>query len=718
MNLSKTHSAHVSRRTLLATALFSGGFLLALAAVGIFASATPAVAARAKQAQIRVVPSYHHDVSAPLRSMNPTPPSESRVELEGNLNPKLPSHHLNKKDTVVQQGFWLHKLAPSIPAPILNFDGIGFPGVSCNCSPPDTNGIVGSTQYVQMVNEGFQVFDKTTGASQLGPNSIVSIWSGFGGACQLHGFGDPVVLYDHLANRWVITQFASATGGTPITDECIAVSTTSDATGTYNRYGFHLGSNFFDYPHLGVWPDAYYMSMNVFNSSGTAFLGPQAFAFDRAAMIAGNPSATFVTPGVTGGPNEDAFLPGDLDGSILPPAGTPDSFVEFPSTGVYKVWHFHADFVSPGNTTFTLFANPAAAPFTLLCPGTRNCVAQPGTTSRLDGIGDRLMFRLAYRKFGDGHESVVGNFTVSSAGIPAVRWFELRNVSSGPVTVFQESTFQPDDTGRWMGSVAMDGDGNIAVGYSASSSTVFPSIRYSGRLATDPPNVLTLGEGTVIDGTGSQTSTGHRWGDYSAMTVDPVDDHTFWYTNEYYTTTANVSWKTRIANFTISQATQLVSAVSRLTHGGAGTFDIDMPITGTTGVEDRQSSTYNIILTFNGPITSATTSVTSGTGTAGSPVFSGNTVTVPLTGLTDSEVITLTLSNINGTGSSASVNLGFLVGDSTADRVVNGNDVSQAKSRSGQTAGAGNFRSDLNLDGTVNANDASLTKSKSGHSIP
>jgi hypothetical protein len=650
--------------------------------------------------------------------MNPTPPSESRVELEGNLNPKLPSHHINKKDTVVQQGFWLHKLAPSIPAPILNFDGIGFPGVSCNCSPPDTNGIVGSTQYVQMVNEGFQVFDKTTGASQLGPNSIVSIWSGFGGACQLHGFGDPVVLYDHLANRWVITQFASATGGTPITDECVAVSTTSDATGTYNRYGFHLGSNFFDYPHLGVWPDAYYMSMNVFNSSGTAFLGPQAFAFDRAAMIAGNPSATFVTPGVTGGPNEDAFLPGDLDGSILPPAGTPDSFVEFPSTGVYKVWHFHADFVSPGNTTFTLFANPAAAPFTLLCPGTRNCVAQPGTTSRLDGIGDRLMFRLAYRKFGDGHESVVGNFTVSSAGIPAVRWFELRNVSSGPVTVFQESTFQPDDTGRWMGSVAMDGDGNIAVGYSASSSTVFPSIRYSGRLATDPPNVLTLGEGTVIDGTGSQTSTGHRWGDYSAMTVDPVDDHTFWYTNEYYTTTANVSWKTRIANFTISQATQLVSAVSRLTHGGAGTFDIDMPITGTTGVEDRQSSTYNIILTFNGPITSATTSVTSGTGTAGSPVFSGNTVTVPLTGLTDSEVITLTLSNINGTGSSASVNLGFLVGDSTADRVVNGNDVSQAKSRSGQTAGAGNFRSDLNLDGTVNANDASLTKSKSGHSIP
>ena len=718
MKLLKTNYGHFNRRTLLATALFSGGFLLALAAVGIFASATPAVAASAKKAQIRVVVSYHHDVSRPLRSIKPTPPSESGVELEGNLNPKLPIHHINKRDTVVQKGFWLHTLAPSIPAPILNFDGVGFPGVGCNCSPPDTNGVVGSTQYVQIVNEGYQVFNKSTGASQLGPSSIVSIWSGFGGACQLHGFGDPVVLYDHLANRWVITQFASATGGTPITDECIAVSTTADATGTYNRYGFHLGSNFFDYPHLGVWPDGYYMSMNVFNSSGTAFLGPQAFAFDRVAMIAGDPSATFVTPGITGGPNEDAFLPGDLDGSILPPAGTPDSFVEFPSTGVYKVWHFHADFVSPGNTTFTLFANPAAASFTLLCPTTRNCVAQPGTSSKLDGIGDRLMFRLAYRKFGDGHESVVGNFSVSSGGIPAVRWFELRNVSSGPVTVFQESTFQPDGTGRWMGSVAMDGDGNMAVGYSASSSTVFPAVRYSGRLATDPPNVLTLGEGSIIEGSGSQTSTGHRWGDYSAMTVDPVDDHTFWYTNEYYTSTASVAWKTRIGNFAIAQATQLVSAVSRLTHAGAGTFDIDMPITGTTGVEDRQSSTYSIVLTFNTPVTSATTSVTSGTGTAGSPIFNGNTVTVPLTGITGSEVITLTLSNINGGASLASINIGFLVGDSTGDRVVNGNDVSQVKSRSGQTAAAGNFRSDLNLDGTVNANDTSLVKSKSGNSIP
>ena len=191
------------------------------------------------------------------------------------------------------------------------------------------------TQYVQMVNEGFQVFDKTTGTSILGPQSITTVWAGFGGVCENAGDGDPVVLYDQIANRWLISQFA---GASIPTDECIAVSTTNDATGTWNRYAFHLGSNFFDYPHLAVWPDAYYMADNVFNSSGTARLGPQAFAFDRNAMLAGQP-ATFVTPGITGGAGEAYFLPADLDGSNLPPNGAPNSFVEFPGGGTYKTFH-------------------------------------------------------------------------------------------------------------------------------------------------------------------------------------------------------------------------------------------------------------------------------------------------------------------------------------------------------------------------------------------
>ena len=239
--------------------------------------------------RVQVTGSYHNDVSRPLREMAATDQPGQRQEREAAENPKIPNSHVDSPDPVIEKGSVLRLLAPSIPAPILNFDGIPFPGVGCSCAPPDPNGAVGLTQYVQMVNEGYQVFDKATGNSILGPNSIVSLWSGFGGACQTGGFGDPIVLYDQLADRWVISQFASATGGTPITDECVAVSTSGDATGTYNRYGFHLGSNFFDYPKISIWPDAYYMSMNVFNSAGTAYLGPQPFAFDRTSMLAGAP---------------------------------------------------------------------------------------------------------------------------------------------------------------------------------------------------------------------------------------------------------------------------------------------------------------------------------------------------------------------------------------------------------------------------------------------
>jgi fibronectin type III domain protein len=503
--------------------------------------ARAALAAAVLQGRSNVVVGHstHNDTSPPLRDMKQLP-LEFKPEREANENPRLVHSHRDVKDEAPQSA----PITTAMPGTTLNFDGVQYPGVACNCAPPDTNGEVGATQYVQIVNEGYQVFDKTTGASQLGPAGITSLWQGFGGVCQNAGDGDPVVLYDQIAGRWVISQFA---GSSIPTDECIAVSTTSDATGSYNRYDFHLGSNFFDYPHLGVWPDAYYMSMNVFNSSGTSFLGPQAFAFDRAAMLNGQP-ATFITPGTTGGSTEDAFLPADLDGSTLPPAGAPATFVEFPGSGAYKTFHFHVDFATPANSSFTLFASPAAAGFTLLCPTTRSCVPQGGTTSRLDGIGDRLMFRLAYRNFGD-HESVVGNYTVSAGSVAGVRWFELRNVTNGPVSKFQESTYQPDSTWRWMGSAAMDGSGNIAIGFSASSGTISPQIRYAGRLSTDTLNTLAQGEGTLFAGTGSQTGTSSRWGDYSDLTVDPVDDCTFWYTTEYYSTTTSFNWRTRIGSF-------------------------------------------------------------------------------------------------------------------------------------------------------------------------
>ena len=397
---------------------------------------------------VQVTPSYHNDVSRPLREMAATDQPERRQEREAAENPKIPNSHVDSPDPVVDKGSLLRFLAPSIPAPILNFDGIPFPGVGCSCAPPDTNGAVGLTQYVQMVNEGYQVFDKATGNSDPRPEQYRRRFGAASAApAKRRGFGDPVVLYDQLADRWVISQFASATGGTPITDECVAVSTSGDATGTYNRYGFHLGSNFFDYPHLCVWPDAYYMSMNVFNSAGTAYLGPQPFAFDRTAMLAGAP-ATFISPVGPLGSSVPPFLPANLDGFTLPPAGAPNTFLGFPSSNKYTAYHFHVDFATPANSTFTTFATPAAAGFTQLCPTTRSCVPESGVTSsnKLDGIGDRLMFRLAYRNFGD-HESLVGNFTVNSSGVAGIRWFELRGVTAGPVTVFQESTYQPDTRG-------------------------------------------------------------------------------------------------------------------------------------------------------------------------------------------------------------------------------------------------------------------------------
>ena len=226
-----------------------------------------------------------NDTSIPVRDMKPDPYVGKEMNRVANRNPKIPHSHTDVPDQAVQDkdASLIALLAPAIPSPILTFDGIVFPGVGCNCAPPDTVGEVGQTQYVQMVNEGVQVFNKTTGASVFGPVGITTLWNGFGGVCETNGSGDPVVLYDQIANRWVITQFA----GSPPTVECIAISTTNDATGSYHRYAFTLGTNFFDYPHLAVWPDAYYMAMNIFNSSGTAFLGPQAFAFDRTKMLAG-----------------------------------------------------------------------------------------------------------------------------------------------------------------------------------------------------------------------------------------------------------------------------------------------------------------------------------------------------------------------------------------------------------------------------------------------
>ncbi len=564
--------------------------------------------------------SSKNDLSQPLRDIPVPPALLARPKLKHEKVFSL-SDGMAEYDPVVQDFLF----PEAMPAPILNFTGIPFPGVGCNCAPPDTNGEVGATQYVQMVNEGLQVFDKTTGTSLLGPVGISTLWAGFGGLCETSGFGDPIVLYDQLADRWVVSQFA---GTSAATNHCVAVSTTSDATGAWFRYDFTLGTNFFDYPKMSVWPDAYYLAENVFNSSGTAYLGPQPFALNRAAMLAGSP-ATFITPGLQSS-SLGFMLSADLDGSQLPPAGAPNPWLSaFGAT--WSLYRFHVDWATPANSAWTLGGNLTPAGYTELCSSTRNCVPQLGSPDGLDGIGDRPMFRLAYRRFADGHEALLGNRTVSSSAVAGVRWWEINNATSGTPAFVQQSTYQPDTTWRWMGSIAMDTVGNIALGFSASSSAINPQVRYAGRLFSDPLNTLAQGEATLHAGTGSQTGTGNRWGDYSDMTVDPVDDCTFWYTNEYYDTTATFNWRTRIGNFKFPNCSLSPTFTLAVTPT---TQDVCAPADGTFTVN------VGSVSGFNSPVTLSATGHPAGTTT----LFSPNPVT-PLPGSS-----TLT---IGSTGSAA-----------------------------------------------------------------
>ena len=497
----------------------------------------------AAQSLMTVRTEEQHDVSRPLRDMIQAAPKQALVmhEAEPVRRIPLPAGLAALPDDPVRQRT-AASIAAFAPVVGLGFEGLGNGQYKFNVSgaPPDTNGAVGATQYVQWVNTSFAVFNKSTGALISGPTAGNTLWSGFGGGCQDNNDGDPIVLYDKLANRWVFSQFSVST--TPYL-QCIAVSTSSDATGTYNRYLFQY-NNFDDYPKMGVWPDGYYETFNMFN--GNNFVGSDACAYDRAAMLNGTAAkqVCFQQNSSVGG-----LLPSDLDGTTAPPAGSPN-YMLFYGKNNLNLFKFHADFATSTNSTFTGPTVIPVAAFLPLCNNnTGTCVPQPGTTSQLDSLDDRLMYRLAYRNLGT-HESLVVNHSVATSSSGGVRWYEIQNPSGSPVLA-QQGTFAPDSNYRWMGSIAMDQVGDIAVGYSISSSSVFPSVAFTGRVPTDPAGTMQA-ETRVVSGSGSQTSqtrTLTRWGDYSAMQVDPVDDCTFWYTQEYIKTNGVFNWNTRIASF-------------------------------------------------------------------------------------------------------------------------------------------------------------------------
>lgn len=497
----------------------------------------------------KVIHEDNHGLSAPMWSMPHTPPGE---ELRVRPRPQIPNAHpvasIDQDDPALQETAF-----PEVATtPGLNVLGLGkgFPGFSVSVAPPDTNAAVGATQVVETVNQSFAVFNKSTGAIVAGPTTMGSLWANVDSNCSNNNnLSDPVVLYDQMAGRWVVEII---TVSSPY-KFCMAVSSTSDATGTYHAYAFTDSSGLPDYTKMGVWPDAYYLAGRQFNASLTSFLGPIACAADRSAMIAGS-SATLQCIQINN-PNVDGMLPANLDGATAPPSGSPEYFVLIPlpdsgTSSSLQIYQFH--YVKPSGSTLSGPVNIAVKSYTE-ASSFGGFVPQSGTTQKLDGTGFTLMHRLAYRNFtGTGaHESLVVTHSVSVGSSTskryAPRWYEIRSPGTTPV-VFQQGTYSPNTTWRWCGSIAMDKLGDIALGYSASSSSIHPQIRYTGRVPTDALGSMEA-EATIFSGSGSQTGRLNRWGDYSSMAIDPVDDCTFWYSNEYIPSNGSFNWATHLFSF-------------------------------------------------------------------------------------------------------------------------------------------------------------------------
>jgi len=521
-----------------------------------------------------VITAEKYDVSPALRTITST-----QVETQGIR--ELPLFQLPKTDSTELTG--MHDASSiqtsmgteNMPSVLQTFEGVSnLDGVY----PPDTEGDIGLTHYVQWVNLHFAIWqiNKVANTATLvyGPATGNTLWAGFGGPCQTTNHGDPITLYDPLANRWFMSQFALPSFPAGPFYQCIAISTSGDPTGSWYRYSYVWPGGMNDYPKFGVWPDAYYMTANQFAAGTGNWAGAGVAAFNRAKMLAGNPTAEMVYFNLYGvNPNFGGMLPADFDGTNPPPVGAPGLFAEWddstwigPNDAV-RVWEFHVDWVTPANSTFGLGGNPNTVVQTSnvdpnMCDYVRNCIAQPGTAVKLDAISDRLMYRLQYRNFGSYH-TLVSNHTVDATGgdIAGIHWFELRD-SGGGWEMEQDGVYQPDSNNRWMGSAALDHLGNLALGYSVSSTSVYPSIRYAGRLVSDPSGTLPRAEQEIVAGTGYQSGSAGRWGDYSMMSVDPSDDCTFWYTQEYIQTNGVAPWQTRIAAFKFPNCSVDAASVS------------------------------------------------------------------------------------------------------------------------------------------------------------
>ncbi|HEX9114556.1 MAG TPA: hypothetical protein VGA61_00685 [Anaerolineae bacterium] len=503
-------------------------------------------------------PSYGDEFTGDVRNLTAVPSAPLvRVDKE----PAFPA-----KPVIASPGVGDARVAPNMPAPIVNFEGLAFNsscgGVNCGAGyPPDTIGDAGPTHYVEAVNTAVGIYSKA--GIQLAAFTFNSLWSaaGTGTACDTNNQGDPIVVYDPQADRWIVADFAftDPNASLPPFYECIAVSKSGDPVGG-GWWLFALRADdaahpwLNDYPKLGVWTDGLYLTANEF-ANGATFSGVRVWAINRTELEAGVLNAQVFDLGTT----NFSLLPANLRGAP-PPAGSPFFLAAQDTAGFfYDVYTLRVNWSNPG---LSVLAGPSLVaqgsygnPFS--ASGSTDIIPQPGTSNNLDTIGDRFMMQLQYRNLG-GAESLWLAHTVRPAGAnsgpTAIQWAQL-NVTGGTIRAMpvQQQIFTNGSDGlyRWLPSIAVDAAGNAVVGYSTSSGSVFPSIRWAGRLAGDPLNTLGQGEGSLFAGTGSENfncggAACSRWGDYSAMIVDPVDDCTFWYINEYYPSTGSTFWHTRI----------------------------------------------------------------------------------------------------------------------------------------------------------------------------
>ena len=598
--------------------------LLMVTASALFGAAPPP---GAKVVKPTVIHAQRSGISPPMRAMKVIKPTDHNgTNLRPMLNPRLPRRGspnapVGRTENVQRT---MGKLA--IPSPLTSFDGVGDADF---VQPADTTMDVSTDQVLQWVNLSWAVYDKT-GTLLGGPFEGNSFWSGLGGVCADNNGGDILVRWDQFAQQWWVSQLAYP-GGPDGFHQCIAVSTSSDALGTYYQYDFlYSATDLNDYPKVGMWPvngavagsdvvnNGFYVSVNNFVDD-SFFGGSKIMAFDRQAQLSGSAGVMEIYDLSQINPNYGIALPADLRGTTLPADGSPETFINFGrpdldgSPGpVLHVFQATTDFTNPNNSQLVQLDDIPVDDFDWLTLANDGAPQVGG--GALEVLNDRPMYRADYRVFAD-HDSLLMMHDVNVQTPPAAqsgeRWYELRNVAAGSPALFQSGTYGPDDnTWRWMGSIAQDASGDIAMGFSATSDGTGivpdPSVHYTGRVVSDPPGTMTQGEDTFIDS--DQPFSGFRWGDYSTVVVDPVDQCTFWYTTMY----GAGDWATRIGSFkfanctlgpsgtiagTVSDGTNPIAGVkvsagiSSTTTDATGAYSMTLPV----GTYDMTATKYGFL---------------------------------------------------------------------------------------------------------------------------